>query len=93
MKTLSLLLSLIVFCVAAYFFAVDFRLSSESNYIIYMALLVILMSICIVGMMINVPLLLREKKKLHYWLRSQIAKKPIRRLQSIRNKSNFLLHK
>lgn len=75
MKKISLFLSIFVFGVAAYFFATDFRNSFEMNYIIYMLLLLILMSICVVGVMINIPLLVRGKRKMNVFLYSNFSKK------------------
>lgn len=77
MKVLSLCMSVIVFGIAAYFFATDFRNSTELNYIIYMSMLLILMSICVVGMMINVPLLVREKRKIKRYLYGNLSKKKL----------------
>lgn len=75
MKIVSLFLSIFIFGIAAYFFAVDFRNSSELNYIIYMSLLLILMSICVVGVMINLPLLIRGKRKMNLFLYNNFSKK------------------
>ncbi|MEZ0007887.1 ABC-type multidrug transport system permease subunit [Flavobacterium sp. 28YEA47A] len=75
MKIVSLFLSIFVFGIAAYFFVADFRNSLELNYIIYMLLLLILMSICVVGVMINVPLLIRGKRKMNVFLYNSFSKK------------------
>lgn len=75
MKVLSLILSIIVFFVSVYFFIIDFRLSSESNYLIYMSTLLILMSICVVGMLINIPLIRQERRRMNYLLYSTYANK------------------
>jgi len=75
MKVVSLFLSIFVFGIAAYFFATDFRNSLELNYIIYMLLLLILMSICVVGVMINVPLLIRGKRKMNIFIYTSFSKK------------------
>jgi len=64
MKTLSLILSIVVFFTAGYFFIVDFTASTETNYLIYMALLVILMLICVVGIMINLPMIIRQRRQM-----------------------------
>lgn len=63
MKILSLVLSVAVFFTSGYFFIADFRASTDMNYLIYMSLLAILMMICVVGVMINLPLLLRSRRK------------------------------
>lgn len=78
MKTLSLILSVIVFFTAGYFFVVDFTNSTETNYLIYMALLVILMLICIVGVMINLPLILRHRRQMKMMIYNSYSKKRIR---------------
>lgn len=63
MKILSLLLSSSVFCAAAYFFAIDFNRSAELNHLIYMSILFILMAICVVGILMNMPLIVYGKSK------------------------------
>lgn len=63
MRILSLILSLTVFAVAGYFFVVDFEATTELNYLIYMSLLVILMMICVVGVLINYPMIIRQSRK------------------------------
>jgi len=74
MKVLSLLLSIVVFGVSIFCFIIDFRISAEFNYLIYMSLLFILMSICIIGILINVPLILQEKTRLRYFLKKTFTK-------------------
>ena len=77
MKTLSLILSIAVFFTAGYFFVVDFTASTEMNYLIYMSLLVILMLICIVGVMINLPLILRQRRQMKMLIYNSYSKKRI----------------
>ncbi|WP_026704266.1 hypothetical protein [Flavobacterium soli] len=77
MKTLSLILSIAVFFIAGYFFVVDFTASTEMNYLIYMSLLVILMLICIVGVMINLPLILRQRRQMKVLIYNSYSKKRI----------------
>lgn len=62
MKMLSLILSIIVFFGAGYFFISDFQLSLELNYVLYMSILAILMLICVVGVLFNFPLLIAQRK-------------------------------
>ncbi|CAM3963314.1 hypothetical protein FLAN108750_01800 [Flavobacterium antarcticum] len=62
MKIVSLILSIVVFIGAGFFLITDFRPSMEMNFLIYMSLLVILMLICIVGVLINYPILLQQRK-------------------------------
>ena len=62
MKILSLILSIVVFFGAGFFLIADFRPSMEMNFLIYMSLLVILMLICIVGVLINYPVLVQQRK-------------------------------
>lgn len=64
MKTLSFLLSALAFAASGYFFISDFRISSESNYLIYMGMLVTLMFICVLGLIWNLPDFLKGKKRL-----------------------------
>ncbi|HLA56962.1 MAG TPA: hypothetical protein VK623_12730 [Flavobacterium sp.] len=79
MKALSLIVSSTVFMIAGYFFVTDFNLSGEMNHLIYMSLLVILMLICIVGMMINVPLIIRERRKMKVLVYNKITKRTLKR--------------
>ena len=53
MKLFSLLLSVIVFFGALYFFVLKIPHVEDANDVIYIALLVTLMAICIVGVIIN----------------------------------------
>lgn len=64
MKLFTLILSASVFFISAYFFAADFKFSSEINHIIYMSMLMILMCICVIGMIINVSLIRIGRKKM-----------------------------
>lgn len=77
MKIVSLLLSIAVFGVSVYFFTIDFRFSTESNYLIYMSMLIILMCICIVGMLINIPLIRQERRRMNYILHSNYFKRNV----------------
>jgi hypothetical protein len=78
MRTLSLILSIVVFFTAGYFFIDDFTNSTETNYLIYMALLVILMLICIIGVMINLPMIIRHRRKMRVLIYNSYSKKRIR---------------
>ena len=64
MKTFSLLLSVIVFTVSGYYFTTSLKYSVETNYIIYMLLLLILMLICVLGMIINAPSFLKNRRRM-----------------------------
>ena len=75
MKIFSLILSLIVFGVAGYFFVADFTPSTELNYLIYMSLLVILMLICVVGVMLNLPVILKQRRKVNAIMYNSYSKK------------------
>lgn len=77
MKILSLMLSLVVFAVSGYFLVTDFTQSTELNYIIYMSLLVILMLICIVGVMINLPMIIRQRRKMKTLIYNSYSSKRI----------------
>lgn len=63
MKALSLIISTIIFFASGYFFVSDFNLSGELNHVIYMSLLFILMLVCVVGFLINIPLIIQERKR------------------------------
>ncbi|WP_146171740.1 hypothetical protein [Flavobacterium magnum] len=77
MKTLSLMMSVVVFAVSGYFFVTDFRETTELNYLIYMSLLVILMLICVVGVMINLPMILRQRRKVKTLIYNSYSSKRI----------------
>ena len=62
MKIATLILSMVVFFGAGYFLITDFAPSLEMNHILYMSLLVILMLICIVGILINYPYLVQQRR-------------------------------
>ncbi|HEX8577441.1 MAG TPA: hypothetical protein VF677_14215 [Flavobacterium sp.] len=64
MKTFSLLLSVIVFTVSGYYFTTSLKYSLETNYVIYMLLLLILMLICVVGMIINAPSFMKNRRRM-----------------------------
>jgi Flp pilus assembly protein TadG len=64
MKTLSLFVSVIVFFVSGFFFNNDFRESTETNYLIYMSLLVLLMLISVIGMIVNFSLIIQQRNKI-----------------------------
>jgi membrane protein DedA with SNARE-associated domain len=53
MRLFSFLLSIVVFIVSAYFFAIKVNDIYSFDDMIYVALLVILMAICITGILIN----------------------------------------
>lgn len=55
MKSVSLIISALALVASTYFFAVDFRLSFETNYLIYMGMLLTLIFISVLGIVINLP--------------------------------------
>ncbi|RZJ27266.1 MAG: hypothetical protein EOO48_12250 [Flavobacterium sp.] len=64
MKALALILSIVSFLVSGYFLFTDVNLSAGVNEFIYMSLLLILMLICIVGILLNAPLIIQEKRRM-----------------------------
>ncbi len=74
MKALLLIISMISFSVAGYFLFTDVDLSQGVNEYIYMSLLLILMLICIVGVMINIPLIREEKRRMKRIVYSKLSK-------------------
>jgi len=56
MKSVSFIISALALVASIYFFAVDFRLSGESNYLIYMGMLLTLIFISILGIVVSLPL-------------------------------------
>ena len=61
MKLFSFLLSIVVFFASLYFFTLKVPDVNTDNDVIYIALLVILMAICIVGVLINWEFVTRRK--------------------------------
>ncbi|KGO91938.1 hypothetical protein [Flavobacterium subsaxonicum] len=78
MKLFSLILSVIVFFVSLYFFVLEIPYVDGLNDIIYASLLVILMTICIVGVIINwefFRLYKQKKNKVLYFATNGFSKK------------------
>jgi hypothetical protein len=63
MKTIILFLSIVFLALFGYIFAINLKDSSETNYIIFMSLLVILMLICVVVLILNFPIFSRNKRR------------------------------
>ena len=63
MKLFSLLLSVIVFFISLYFFAIKIFDIDSLNDVIYISLLVVLMAICITGVIINWEFFKIKKQK------------------------------
>jgi len=63
MKEISFILSLTVLTISGYFFVTDFNISAGINQIIYTALLLILMLVCIVGLLLTLPSILKDRRK------------------------------
>lgn len=74
MKALALIISTIAFLVSGYVLFTDVNLQDGLNEYIYMSLLLILMLICIVGMLINVPLIMEEKRKMKVFMNKKLSK-------------------
>ena len=75
MKALSLTVSLLVFAASGYFFIADFNLNGSANHWIYMSMLLVLMLVCVVGVLINVPLIVRERRKMKVLMYQQLIRK------------------
>jgi len=63
MKIISLLLSLLVFAASGYFFVKDWTNSTDTNYLIYMSLLVVLMLVCVVGVLTSLTYIIKQRRK------------------------------
>jgi hypothetical protein len=74
MKALALIASTIVFLVSGYVLFTDVHLSDGLNEYIYMSLLLILMLIGIVGILINVPQIMEEKRKMKVFMSKKLNK-------------------
>ena len=74
MKALALTVSMIAFLVSGYVLFTDVHLKDGLNEYIYMSLLLILMLICVVGILINVPLIIQEKRRMKVFMSKKISK-------------------
>jgi len=74
MKALALTASTIVFLVSGYVLFTDVELANGLNEYIYMSLLLILMLIGIVGILINVPQIMEEKRKMKVFMSKKLNK-------------------
>lgn len=80
MKLFSLILSIIVFFISLYFLVIKLPYVYDVNDIIYIALLVILKAICIVGIIINWDILIKRKKsKVFLFVTNNYSKKKRKR--------------
>ena len=61
MKTLTLILSFIVFAFSGYYFGSNLKYSTDLNYIVYMLTWLILMFISLIGIAYNVPALNKRR--------------------------------
>lgn len=74
MKALALIASTIVFLVSGYVLFTDVQLSEGLNDYIYMSLLLILMLIGIIGILINVPMIMEEKRRMKVFMSKKLSK-------------------
>jgi hypothetical protein len=74
MKALALIASTIVFLVSGYVLFTDVQLSNGLNEYIYMSLLLILMLIGIIGILINVPMIMEEKRRMKVFMSKKLNK-------------------
>lgn len=77
MKTLSLIVSSVLFLVSGYFLVTDFTFSTGLNYFIYISLLIILMLVGVVGIMINLPMIIKEKRRMKSLIYNSYSKKRV----------------
>jgi len=78
MKSVSLIVSALALVASTYFFAVDFRLTLESNYLIYMGMLLTLIFISILGIVINLPLAKFTRPKARTFMYNSYSRERIR---------------
>ena len=89
MKILTLILLVFFLVVSGYFLIFDFKISTETNFNIYLCLLIIVMLICIVGILINLPFIFSERKRYSPILHKSYSNKRIKN-PSLDNKFKFL---
>ncbi|TRW23889.1 hypothetical protein FMM05_12065 [Flavobacterium zepuense] len=76
MKLFSLILSVIVFFISLYFFVTEIPYVNGLNDVIYVSLLGILMTICVVGVIINWEFFTQKRKnKLVLFVNNGFSKK------------------
>jgi len=78
MKSVSLFVSALALLASTYFFTVDFRLSAEGNYLIYMGMLLTLIFISILGIVINLPIAKLRKPKARTFMYNSYSRERIR---------------
>ncbi len=78
MKSVSFFFSALALVASTYFFAVDFRLSAESNYLLYMGMLLTLIFISILGIVISLPFELFKRPKSHTFTYNSYSRERIR---------------
>ncbi|RYG40454.1 MAG: hypothetical protein EOO01_27290 [Chitinophagaceae bacterium] len=81
MKAFSFALSALAFLTSGYFFVSEFRVTGESNHVIYMGMLFTLMIICVLGLIINIPDFMKAKRRVRGFSYNSYSP------QRIRNKS------
>lgn len=80
MKLFSLILSIIVFFISLYFLIIKLPYIYDANDVIYIALLIILKAICIVGIIINWGIFIKRKKsKVFLFANNNYSKKKSKR--------------
>jgi len=78
MKRLLLIISLGVFAFAGYYFASNLQYSTDMNYIIYMAIWMVLILISIVGIVSYFPTLKAHKKHVRNLMYNSYSERRIR---------------
>ena len=78
MKSVSLFVSALALIASTYFFAVDFRLSFETNYLVYMGMLLTLIFISILGIVINLPFAMFKRPKARTFSYNSYSRERIR---------------
>lgn len=78
MKSVSFIFSVLALLASIYFFAVDFRLSSESSYLIYMGMLLTLIFISVLGIVFSLPLSWLKRPKTRSFMYNSYSRDRIR---------------
>lgn len=78
MKSLILILSALVFIFSGYYFGSNLRYSNDLNYIVYMLTWLILMFISLIGIVYNVPVLNRRKRRFRHLIYNSYSERRIK---------------
>ena len=78
MKRLLLILSSAVFAFAGYYFVRNLKYSTDSNYIIYMSIWLVLIIISLVGIVYHLPMIKKHKRRVKNLMYNSYSERRVR---------------